>query len=308
MKVAEKLTFNIGGSIARLEQTDSLAFIQNIECESVDLLVTSPPYFIGKEYDQSTHVADFKEIILRLLPDLKRVLKPSGSICWQVGNHVCKDGIVPLDYIVASVMGQSEEFQLRNRIIWTFSHGNHARRRFSGRYETILWYTKGNDYFFDLDAVRVPQKYPGKRHYKGPNKGEFSGNPLGKNPGDYWEFGAVWNIPNVKANHVEKTEHPCQFPIELVRRLVLALCPEGGTVLDLFAGSGTTAVAALLDGRNFLGCDIADKYLAIAKSRLDELARGTLKFRENVPIHVPSGKEMVAMVPDHFKIHSGDTN
>ena len=304
----KKLLFNISGVVAGLEQADSLAFLQSIECESVDLLVTSPPYFIGKEYDHSTLVADFKETILRLLPDLERVLKPGGSICWQVGNHVSKDGIMPLDYIVASAMRQSEKFQLRNRIIWTFSHGNHARRRFSGRHETILWYTKGNDYFFDLDAVRVPQKYPGKRHYKGPNKGEFSGNPLGKNPGDYWELGAVWDIPNVKANHVEKTGHPCQFPIALVRRLVLALCPKGGIVLDPFVGSGTTAVAALLDGRNFLGCDIADKYLEIAKSRLNSLTNGTLKFRGDIPVHVPSGKEMVAVAPDHFKIHLGDTN
>ena len=304
----KKLIFNIGGVVARLEQADSSAFVQSIECESVDLLVTSPPYFIGKEYDHSTLVADFKKIVFQLLPDLERVLKPGGSICWQVGNHVCKDGIMPLDYIVASAMRQSEEFQLRNRIIWTFSHGNHARRRFSGRHETILWYTKGNDYFFDLDAVRVPQKYPGKRHYKGPNKGKFSGNPLGKNPGDYWELGAVWDIPNVKANHVEKTEHPCQFPIALVRRLVLALCPKGGIVLDPFVGSGTTAVAALLDGRNFLGCDISDKYLEIAKSRLNSLTNGTLKFREDVPTHVPSGKEMVAIAPDHFKIHLGDTD
>ena len=302
------LKFNVGGVVAKLEQADSAAFVQNLEPESVDVLVTSPPYFIGKEYDQSTHVTGFNQIILQLLPELERVLKPGGSICWQVGNHVCQDGIIPLDYLAANAMKQSDKFQLRNRIIWTFSHGNHARRRFSGRHETILWYTKGDDYFFDLDAVRVPQKYPGKRHYKGPNKGKFSGNPLGKNPGDYWELGAVWDIPNVKANHVEKTEHPCQFPIALVRRLVLALCPKGGVVLDPFAGSGTTAVAALLDGRNFIGCDIADKYLAIAESRLNALANGTLKYRKDTPIYVPSGNELVAMVPDHFKIHAGDQN
>ena len=303
-----KLKFNIGNVVAKLEQADSIAFLQSLKPESVDLFVTSPPYFIGKEYDRSTHINDFEKIILQLLPHLERVLKPGGSICWQVGNHVCQDGIMPLDYLVASVMKQSGEFQLRNRIIWTFSHGNHARRRFSGRHETVLWYTKGSEYFFDLDSVRIPQKYPGKRHYKGPNKGEFSGNPLGKNPGDFWEIGAVWDIPNVKANHVEKTEHPCQFPIALVKRLVLALCPEGGVVLDPFVGSGTTAVAALLDGRNFLGCDIADKYLAITESRLNALANGTLKFREDAPILTLSGNQMVTIAPDHFRKNSGDQN
>ena len=299
-------TFKVGGAVAKLEQVDSAKFIHRLEPDSVDMLVTSPPYFIGKEYDKSTQVADFNEIILKLVPNLEKVIKPGGSVCWQVGNHVCEDGIVPLDYLTAIAMKESSQFQLRNRIIWTFSHGNHARRRFSGRHETILWYTKGDNYFFDLDAVRVPQKYPGKRHYRGPNKGKFSGNPLGKNPGDYWEFGAVWDIPNVKANHVEKTDHPCQYPIALVRRLILALCPKGGVVLDPFLGSGTTAVAALIDSRNFIGCDISKTYLAIAISRLNALANGTLKFRKDTPIYIPSENEQVAVAPNHFKVHTGD--
>ena len=100
---------------------------------------------------------------------------------------------------------------LRNRIIWHFGHGLHASKRFSGRYETILWFTKSKDYIFNLDAVRVPAKYPGKRHYKGKNKGKLSGNPKGKNPSDLWEIAIdewakeVWEIPNVKSNHPEKT-------------------------------------------------------------------------------------------------------
>ena len=91
------------------------------------------------------------------------------------------------------------------RVIWTFEHGAHARKRLSGRHETVLWYTKGDNYEFNLDQIRIPQKYPGKRHYKGPNRGELSGNPLGKNPGD------VWSIPNVKANHVEKPPTHASF-------------------------------------------------------------------------------------------------
>ena len=306
MQKTTELVYKIGNTSVRLEQADAILFLQRLGPASVDLLVTSPPYFIGKEYDPSTRSRDFEEIVQRLLPELNRILKPGGSLCWQVGNHVSHDEVTPLDYLVAGVMKRCEDFKLRNRIIWTYSHGSHLRSRFSGRHETILWYTKGDNYFFDLDTVRVPQKYPGKRHYKGPKKGDFSGNPLGKNPGDYWELGAIWDIPNVKANHVEKTEHPCQFPVALARRLVVALCPKGGVVLDPFVGSGTTAVAAVLEGRNFVGSDIVENYLAIAESRLTAFVEGTLKYRSDTPIHVPTGKEPVARTPAHFKVHSGE--
>ena len=276
-----------------------------VKSASIDLIVTSPPYFIGKEYDPSRHIVDFEKTILRLLPEIQRILKPGGSVCWQLGNYVSQNEIIPLDYVAATAMATIDSFFLRNRIIWTYSHGTHERRRFSGRHETILWYTYGDKYYFDLDIVRVPQKYPSKRHYKGPNKGDYSGNPRGKNPGDYWQFGAIWDIPNVKANHVEKTPHPCQYPIALVRRLILALCPLNGTVLDPFVGSGTTAVAALLDRRNFVGCDIVDAYLSIAESRIDALSRDELRFREDLPIQEPPDGCKLLVVPEHFENTTG---
>src|SRR5690606_1970695 len=123
--------------------------------------------------------------------------------------HVQQGAVIPLDFLVHQEVAKNDTMRLRNRVIWTFNHGLHATKRFSGRHETILWYTKGPGAHFDLDSVRVPQLYPGKLHYKGPNKGKLSGNPLGKNPGD------VLAIPNVKGRHVEKTEHPCQFPVAL---------------------------------------------------------------------------------------------
>ena len=298
--MSKHLAYAHGNVTASIDQADSADFLQTLDPVSVDLVVTSPPYFIGKEYDPSTHISDFKATITRLLPDIHRILKPGGSVCWQVGNYVSSNEIVPLDYVTARAMTKAPAFHLRNRIIWAYSHGNHERRRFSGRHETILWYTKGNDYYFDLDLVRIPQKYPGKRHYKGPNRGSYSGNPQGKNPGDLWELGAVWHIPNVKANHPEKTDHPCQYPIALVRRLVLALSPKGGVVLDPFVGSGTTALGSLLVGRNFIGCDITAKYLSITESRLLALTQGRLRFRDDVPIQAPSPNSKVATAPEHF--------
>ncbi|MEW6230035.1 MAG: site-specific DNA-methyltransferase, partial [Bacillota bacterium] len=166
---------------------------------------------------------------------------------------------------------------------WHFEHGLHCSRRFSGRYETILWFTKGDHYIFNLDAVRVPPKYPGKRYYKGPKAGQYSCNPLGKNPGD------VWDIPNVKHNHVEKTIHPCQFPVELIERLVLCMTDAGGLVVDPYIGVGTTAVAAVMHGRRAAGADIKSEYLEIARKRVELALQGQLRTRPmGTPIYVPS--------------------
>lgn len=285
---------------ATLWNADAVEMLKSMKARSVDLIITSPPYFIGKEYDTSDSAHDFLIEIKRIIPHMIRTLKPGGSICWQVGNHIKHGELMPLDVLVAASLMKNKNLVLRNRIIWTFNHGFHAHSRFSGRHETILWYTKGGVGCFDLDKVRVPQTYPGKRHYKGPHKGKWSGNPLGKNPGDVWDIGDVWGIPNVKANHVEKTEHPCQFPTALVRRLVVALSPEGGTVVDPYAGAATTAVASLLENRRFVGCDIDKKYLDIGQKRLSSLEEGTLQIREDIPVHVPSGREKVATSPPHF--------
>lgn len=136
------------------------------------------------------------------------------------------------------------------------------KKRFSGRYETILWFTKSNDYTFNLDDVRVPSKYPNKRHFKGKNKGELSCNPKGKNPED------VWEISNIKHNHPEKTDHPCQFPVKLVERLILALSNENQNILDPFMGSGTTAVACINTNRNWIGFEVSSEYCEIAEKRI----------------------------------------
>lgn len=271
---------------------DALKFLADLPDNTVDLAISSPPYFMGKEYDSSCSVQDFVAVHEKFSADLIRVVKLGGSICWQVGSHVRNNVVVPLDALVYSAFSKSDELRLRNRIVWTFGHGAHCSQRFSGRHETILWFTKGDKYHFDLDAVRVPQKYPSKRHYRGPKQGQLSGNPLGKNPGD------VWEIPNVKAGHVEKTEHPCQFPVALAQRLVKSLCPLNGLVIDPFMGSGSTGVAAISEGRRFAGSDIEPRYVKIARARIKALQSGTLKIRSlDQPIHIPSKNNAVARVP-----------
>lgn len=288
---------------ARLYNGDCINLLRKLPDASVDLTVTSPPYCMGKEYEDGNDIASFIEAHEKIFPEIVRITKPGGSICWQVGFHVLSGAVTPLDYLVHQLLSKFEGIHLRNRVIWTFGHGLHCANRFSGRYEVVMWYTKGDEYHFDLDAVRVRQKYPGKRANKGPNKGQLSGNPKGKNPSDIWENlqDDVWSIPNVKANHIEKTEHPCQYPVALVTRLVRALSPVNGLILDPFAGVASAGVAAVLENRRFLGAEINKEYANTAKERLNEAINGEIKIRPlEKEIYTPKPNEKVAMKPDHF--------
>jgi adenine-specific DNA-methyltransferase len=274
---------------------DCLELISRMPDNSIDLTITSPNYCMGKEYETSNSVEDFIAAHKVILPEIVRITREGGSICWQVGYHVRNQCVYPLDYAVFAILKEIEDIVLRNRIVWTFGHGLHCSSRLSGRHETVLWFTKGSEYHFDLDAIRVPQKYPGKRHYKGARKGEFSGNPKGKNPGD------VWEIPNVKGNHIEKLDHPCQFPIGLTERLVRALCPKDGVVFDPFMGTSSTGIGAIINGRRFIGAEIDERYGAIAHDRLLKAYSGTTLFRPaEKPIHVPTSGDAVAHRPKHF--------
>jgi adenine-specific DNA-methyltransferase len=260
-------------------------FLKVIPDEFFKLIVTSPPYNLGKSYETKLHVGEYIEQQRPIIVECVRALHPEGSICWQVGNYVNKGEIIPIDILLYQIFADLG-LKLRNRIVWHFGHGLHASKRFSGRYEVILWFTKGDDYTFNLDAVRVPQKYPDKKYFKGPKKGRLSGNPLGKNPSDIWE------IPNVKANHVEKTEHPCQFPIELIERLVMSLTDPGDWVFDPFMGVGSTAIASLLHGRKVAGAEVVSKYVDIAINRVKKAEKGELRIRPmERPVYDPNGKE-----------------
>jgi len=283
---------------------DSLEMLYKCPSNFASLIITSPPYNIGKEYETQSNLENYLKKLEPILEQLVRVLSFNGSLCWQVGNYVENKEVFPLDmyyYPIFKRLG----LKLRNRIIWTFEHGLHCSLRFSGRYETMLWFTKSDDYIFNLDSVRVPSKYPGKTHFKpGPKYGFPSGNPLGKNPGDVWRLllneweTGLWNIPNVKANHPEKTLHPCQFPIELVERCVLALTNENDWVLDPFSGVGSAMLAAVKLDRKAIGCERELKYINEAKRRMKLLNSGNLPYRPlGKPVYQPTGHEKVSKIP-----------
>lgn len=260
---------------------DCLDLLKSIPDEALQLVVTSPPYNIGKEYEKKLDLDLYLAQQAQVISECVRALSPKGSICWQVGNYVDRGAIIPLDTILYPIFSDLG-LQMRNRIIWHFEHGLHCSRRFSGRYETIIWFTKSDEYTFNLDPVRVPQKYPGKKYFKGPKAGQYSSNPLGKNPGD------LWIIPNVKSNHVEKTEHPCQFPVELIERLILSLTNEGDWVLDPFLGTGTSIIAAIRHKRRGAGAETVPKYIELARQRIQQEIAGTLRTRPmDRPVYDP---------------------
>jgi adenine-specific DNA-methyltransferase len=293
---------------------DCLEFLRAIPDKTITLIVSSPPYNIGKEYEKKTAIEEYLSKQKPVIAELYRILKDEGSLCWEVGNFVDKGEVYPLDiyyYPIFKELG----LHLRNRIIWHFGHGLHASKRFSGRYESIIWFTKSGKYKFNLDSIRVPSKYPGKRHFKGTLKGKPSCNPLGKNPSDMWEVikndweNEIWNIPNVKSNHPEKTIHPCQFPIELVERCVLALTDKKDWVLDPYAGVGSTLVAAIKNDRKAAGCDKESDYVKVTQSRIQKFLAGELRTRPiGKPIFAPTGKEKASQIPDEWKQEKNHAN
>jgi adenine-specific DNA-methyltransferase len=261
---------------------DNLAFMRPMSDGIMDLIVTSPPYNIGKSYERRSPLETYIKQQSQVIAECVRLLSPTGSLCWQVGNHVQDGEIFPLDMVLYHIF-RDHGLQLRNRIIWHFEHGLHCKNRLSGRYETILWFTKTGAYKFNLDPIRVPSKYPNKKYFKGPKAGQLSCNPLGKNPGDLWIF------PNVKNNHVEKTIHPCQFPVELVERLVLSLTDEGDKVFDPYMGVGSSVIAALKNDRLGYGAETSKDYVDVAWQRIHDLRAGVLKTRPmGKPVYDPS--------------------
>jgi DNA modification methylase len=295
----------------RYECKNALDFSKEISSNSVKLIITSPPYNIGKEYETKTNINEYVKTLEPMLTEFVRILSEDGNLCWQTGNFVDNGEIYPLDiyfYPYFKKLG----LHLRNRIIWHFGHGLHCSKRFSGRYETILWFSKTDNYTFNLDPVRIPSKYPGKRYYKGDKKGQISGNPKGKNPEDVWEANIerliddwdalIWDIPNVKNNHPEKVDHPCQFPVELVERCVLALSNENDIVYDPFAGVGSSLIASLKNNRRAYGTELEKKYIDIGLERIEKLKNDTLITREIYKkIWTPSPNDKIAQIPFEWR-------
>jgi adenine-specific DNA-methyltransferase len=240
---------------------DCRNLLSRLPDECVDLIVPSPPYNLGKKYEARRALEIYVAEQAQVLRECARILTPTGSLFWQVGAFADTGMLIPLDIRFFPIL-EACGLIPRNRIIWARQHGLHATRKFSCRHETILWFTRSDSWQFNLDAIRVPQKYQNKKFHKGDKHGELSCHPGGKNPGDIWLF------RNVKHNHEEQTIHPCQFPEDLIARIVMATTSEGQVVFDPFMGTGTVAVVARDLKRRFMGAELDPGYHAVALRRL----------------------------------------
>lgn len=240
------------GTTARMDVMD---FLDGMPDDTVDLFLTSPPYNMDKRYGNSgvdaMRFSRFYGWLVMTLGEMARVLKPGGTLFLNVGQtRDWTDTLYPMDVMLFEDLRRMG-LSFQSRIVWTFKHGLTPKRRLSERYETILVFSKGPQQTFNANAARMPQLQPGKRAYKGPNKGNLSGHPLGAWPSNVWD-----DIPPVKAAHAEKTDHPCQFPVDLVKRAILLYTNAGALVCDPFSGSGSTHEGCVRTGRGFVGADL----------------------------------------------------
>jgi adenine-specific DNA-methyltransferase len=245
---------------------DSRNLIKSLEEESINLVVTSPPYNIGKRYGKYTDnvsLEDWKSLISEITNEVVRILKPNGSFFLNISPVPDKrtKEIIPLESI-AYFIAKEHGLYLRNSIIWTFNNMQNPTQRLSGRWESFLWLVKDIDnYVFNLDEIRVPYI----------TKNDKRLNPDGgRNPTDVWYFDRVNNMTKKKLGI---TDAPCVYPVPLIERILRMSSHPGDTVLDPFLGSGTTLVACERLDRNGIGFELDEKFEPIIKKRLAEETR-----------------------------------
>ena len=253
-------------------QGDCLEAMQAMAPECVDLTVTSPPYNIGKEYEAPLAVDEYLDWCQQWLSEVHRITRHDGAFWLNLGYVALpeKAKAIPLPYLLWNRC----PFFLVQEVVWNYGAGVAGKRFLSPRNEKFLWYVKNpEDYCFNLDAIRDPDvKYPYQK-----KNGKLRCNTIGKNPSDVWQIAKVTSGENRSSR--ERAPHPAQFPMDLIKRIILGFSDEGDLVLDPFLGSGTTAEVCIRKKRQVIGFEIKAEYCRFAAKRLrlaSEAARSVL--------------------------------
>lgn len=242
---------------------DCLDLMKKIDSSLVDLTVTSPPYNIGKEYEDPMPLENYLDWCKDWISEIHRVTKNQGAFWLNIGYLEIpeKGKAVPIPYL----LWDKTPFYFIQEVIWNYGAGVAGRKFFSPRNEKLLWYVKDQEnYVFNLDDIRDKNvKYPNQK-----KNGKLKCNPLGKNPTDVWQIPKVTSGANRSSK--ERMPHPAQFPIALIDRIVKASSNPNEIVLDPFLGSGTSAIVALSNKRKFVGFEINEKYCDLAVERIKQ--------------------------------------
>jgi len=231
---------------------DARVEMGKLHANSVDLIVADPPYNLGKDYGNNHDVHGFDDYLLfcrTWLSNAQRVLKPSGTLYVFMGFRF-------ISYLY-DILDRELRMFFNSWIVWHYTQGMGKTKGFSPRHDDILMFTKSKDFKFNLDNVRVPQKYFRDRN-----------NMRGANPGDVWEFSHVHYCNGNRQNH------PTQKPEGLIERMILASSDPGDLVLDPFSGSGTTLRVCQQLGRRAIGIDVNPDYVSMTKARLRAVFSG----------------------------------
>ena len=246
-----------------LYNMDCLAFMKKLEMEIFDLTVTSPPYNIGKEYEKIQKPEDYLRWCERWMNSVFDVTVENGAFWLNLGYFKLRNGnAVPIAYL----LWDKTNFYFMQEIIWYYKAGVSARKYFSPRNEKYLWYVKNQlNYKFNLDIIRDPDvKYPNQK-----KNGKLKCNPIGKNPTNVWEIPKVTSGKNRSSK--ERVEHPAQFPLAILERIIKVSSDKYDLIFDPFIGSGSVAVSGIQYGRKVVGCDVNTDYLDIAIERIKKL-------------------------------------
>ena len=238
---------------------DTLQTLKKFPSNKINLIITSPSYMLGKEYDKERSFEEYKKYHSDVIKECHRVLTEDGALYWNVAQTPLENGeILPLGVVFYSIL-KEKKFYLKNWIIWHFEGGLNAKRRLTGRYENVLWMVKDtNNFVFNLDDIRITSKWDKDKR----------NNPKGKNPTDFWPVDYVWEINRVVNVSKEKTAHPTQFPEKMIKRVIKASSNKGDIVMDIFSGSGTVMKVAQDEERKWIGIDKESKYCKIALKRV----------------------------------------
>lgn len=261
---------------------DALELFKGIQNNSVDLIIADPPYNLGKDYGNNHDLKGFNEYIKftkQWLLEAKRVLKPTGTIYVFMGVRF-------ISYIY-DVLERDLRLSFNSWITWHYTQGLGKTKGFSPRHDDILMFSKSAKYKFNLDDVRVPQKYYRERN-----------NMRGANPGDVWQFSHVhYSNPN-------RQDHPTQKPEGIIERMVLASSDIGDVVLDPFSGSGTTLRVCQQLGRNAIGFEMNPEYVESTYKRLAEKFVGFDSVdprMERVPNDLRNGELRAEYLKNHIE-------